>query len=379
MITSKLPNVSTSIFTVMSKMAAAHNAINLSQGFPNFESDPILIDLVHDAMKKGYNQYAPMAGIRALRSIISEKVSTLHHRTYNPDTEITVTAGATQAIFTALGATIHKGDEVILFTPAYDCYAPAVTLFGGKVVPVQLKAPLYRPDWDEVASKISTRTKMIMINSPHNPSGMLFSESDMRALESLVEKHELLVLSDEVYEHIVFDGEEHQSAARFEALAKRTFITASFGKTFHNTGWKMGYCIAPETLMKEFQKVHEYNVFCVNHPIQRALATYLETPEHYMGLASLYQEKRDAFLSLIKGSRFKFTPSKGTYFQLLDFSEISNAPDTEFAEQLTKEQGVATIPTSVFNEHQQDFKQIRVCFAKTQETLEAAAKIFNSI
>ncbi|WP_114491790.1 methionine aminotransferase [Candidatus Ulvibacter alkanivorans] len=379
MITSKLPNVSTSIFTVMSKMAAAHNAINLSQGFPNFESDPILIDLVHDAMKKGYNQYAPMAGIRALRSIISEKVSTLHHRTYNPDTEITVTAGATQAIFTALGASIHKGDEVILFTPAYDCYAPAVTLFGGKVVPVQLKAPLYRPDWDEVASKISTRTKMIMINSPHNPSGMLFSESDMRALESLVEKHDLLVLSDEVYEHIVFDGEEHQSAARFEALAKRTFITASFGKTFHNTGWKMGYCIAPETLMKEFQKVHEYNVFCVNHPIQRALATYLETPEHYMGLASLYQEKRDAFLSLIKDSRFKFTPSKGTYFQLLDFSEISNAPDTEFSEQLTKEHGVATIPTSVFNEHQQDFKQIRVCFAKTQETLEAAAKIFNSI
>ncbi len=379
MITSKLPNVSTSIFTVMSKMAAAHNAINLSQGFPNFESDPILIDLVHDAMKKGYNQYAPMAGIRALRSIISEKVSTLHHRTYNPDTEITVTAGATQAIFTALGATIHKGDEVILFTPAYDCYAPAVTLFGGKVVPVQLKAPLYRPDWDEVASKISTRTKMIMINSPHNPSGMLFSESDMRALESLVVKHDLLVLSDEVYEHIVFDGEEHQSAARFEALAKRTFITASFGKTFHNTGWKMGYCIAPESLMKEFQKVHEYNVFCVNHPIQRALATYLETPEHYMGLASLYQEKRDAFLSLIKDSRFKFTPSKGTYFQLLDFSEISNAPDTEFAEQLTKEHGVATIPTSVFNEHQQDFKQIRVCFAKTQETLEAAAKIFNSI
>ena len=360
-------------------MAYDHSAINLSQGFPNFESDPLLIDLVSEAMRNGYNQYAPMPGDMGLRVEISEKIKKLHNRTYDPSTEITVTAGATQAIFTAIAATVFNGDEVIIFTPAYDCYEPAIELFGGIAVPIQLKAPLYAPDWDEVEARISNKTRMIMINSPHNPSGMLFSENDMLELQNLVVKHDLLVISDEVYEHIIFDGNIHQSAARFEALSRCTFITASFGKTVHNTGWKMGYCVAPAALMTEFKKVHQYNVFCVNTPIQKALAQYLKNPVTYLGLADFYQKKRDYFLSLLKGSRFTIEPSKGTYFQLLDFSEISEESDITFAEHLTREKGVATIPTSVFNTNKEDFKQIRVCFAKTEETLRKAATILNSI
>ncbi len=379
MLTSKLPNASTSIFSIMSKMAADFNAINLSQGFPNFESDPNIIELVSKAMKDGYNQYAPMPGDMLLRERISEKIETLHGKRYNPDTEITITAGATQAIFTAIAATIQQGDEVLLFTPAYDCYKPSVELFGGKVVPVQLMPPFYKPDWDVVQSKISKRTKMILINSPHNPSGMLFTEDAMLQLQTIAEENNLLVLSDEVYEHIIFDGEVHQSAAKFNALAARTFITASFGKTFHNTGWKLGYCVAPEILMTEFKKVHQYNVFCVNHPMQKALATYLEKPAHYLELSGFYQQKRDYFTTLLKNSRFKIIPSKGTYFQLLDFSEITDEQDVAFAERLTKDYSIATIPTSVFNTEKQDFKQLRVCFAKKEETLKAAAAILNSI
>ena len=375
----KLPNVSTSIFTVMSKMAADYNAINLSQGFPNFESDPLLIQAVSKAMKDGFNQYAPMQGTMGLREKISEKIHIVHGKTYRPDTEITVTAGATQAIFTAIAATIHKGDEVIIFTPAYDCYEPSIALFGGITVPIQLKAPLYQPDWEEVSAKISPRTRMVIINSPHNPSGMLFSENDMLQLQELAEKNDLLVISDEVYEHIIFDGNIHQSAARFEALSKRSFITASFGKTFHNTGWKMGYCAGPEALMTEFNKVHQYNVFCVNHPVQKGLATYLENASHYLNLPNFYQQKRDLFLSLLKDSRFHILPSKGTYFQLLDFSSISEENDVAFAERLTQKLGVTTIPTSVFNKNREDFKQIRVCFAKTDETLEAATAILKNI
>tara|TARA_R100000935_G_scaffold13736_4_gene27465 strand:- start:26956 stop:28047 length:1092 start_codon:yes stop_codon:yes gene_type:complete len=363
----------------MSKMAADFNAINLSQGFPNFESDPNIIELVSKAMKDGYNQYAPMPGDMLLRERISEKIETLHGKRYNPDTEITITAGATQAIFTAIAATIQQGDEVLLFTPAYDCYKPSVELFGGKVVPVQLMPPFYKPDWDVVQSKISKRTKMILINSPHNPSGMLFTEDAMLQLQTIAEENNLLVLSDEVYEHIIFDGEVHQSAAKFNALAARTFITASFGKTFHNTGWKLGYCVAPEILMTEFKKVHQYNVFCVNHPMQKALATYLEKPAHYLELSGFYQQKRDYFTTLLKNSRFKIIPSKGTYFQLLDFSEVTDEQDVAFAERLTKNYGIATIPTSVFNTEKQDFKQLRVCFAKKEETLKAAAAILNSI
>jgi methionine aminotransferase len=379
MINSKLPNIETSIFAKMSQMAAEHNALNLSQGFPNFPSDPALNALVDEAMREGYNQYAPMPGDFGLRMEISKKIENLHDRFYNPETEITITAGATQAIFTIIAATISKGDEVIVFTPAYDCYAPTVELFGGKIVPIQLTPPFYAVDWQEVADKISSKTKMIIINSPHNPSGMLFSEEDMHELQDLAEKNDLLVLSDEVYEHIIFDGNVHQSASRFQALAERSFVTASFGKTFHNTGWKMGYCAAPEKLMKEFQKVHQFVVFCVNHPIQKALATYLKDETHYLKLSDFYQQKRDFFLHLMEGSNFKIVPSKGTYFQMLDFTEISNENDIAFAERLTKEHKIATIPTSVFNEGRKDFKQIRVCFAKTDETLAEAAKILREL
>lgn len=375
----KLPEIPTSIFSVMSKMATDYNAINLSQGFPNFPSDPKLIALVTKAMKEGNNQYAPMAGTFGLRETISEKVFSLYNKKYDPATEITITAGATQAIFTAIAATISKGDEVIIFTPAYDCYAPTIELFGGVVKSIQLQSPHYAPDWDLVRDTISGKTKMIIINSPHNPSGMLFKENDMLQLQQISEANNVLVISDEVYEHIIFDGHVHQSAAKFDALSKRTFITASFGKTFHNTGWKMGYCLAPQKLMKEFQKVHQYNVFCVNHPMQIAFSEYLKTPAHYLGLPNFYQQKRDYFLAKLKSSRFKIIPSKGTYFQLLDFSDISEESDITFAERLTKENGIATIPTSVFNADKEDFKQIRVCFAKTDDTLEAAAAILNSI
>lgn len=379
MINSKLPNIETSIFAKMSTMAAEHKALNLSQGFPNFPSDPALNALVDQAMHDGFNQYAPMAGDFELRMEISKKTENLHKHFYNPETEITITAGATQAIFTIIASTISKDDEVIIFTPAYDCYAPTVELFGGKIIPIQLKPPFYTADWLEVSDKISSKTKMIIINSPHNPSGMLFSEDDMLELQRLAEKNNLLVLSDEVYEHIIFDGNIHQSASRFEALAKRSFITASFGKTFHNTGWKMGYCAAPERLMKEFQKVHQFVVFCVNHPVQKAFATYLKDASHYLKLPDFYQQKRDFFLHLMEGSKFKITPSKGTYFQMLDFSEISDESDISFAERLTKEFKIATIPTSVFNIGGKDFKQIRVCFAKTDETLAEAATILKNL
>jgi len=376
---SKLPNVPTSIFAIMSKMAADHNALNLSQGFPNFKSDPLLFELVNKAMNEGYNQYSPMPGDIGLREVISKKTASLHQKTYHPDTEITVTAGATQAIFTIIAALINKEDEVIIFTPAYDCYDPSIKLFGGKTIPVQLRAPNYEVDWNDVEDKINSKTKLIIINSPHNPSGVIFSEKDMLQLQKVAEKHDLFVLSDEVYEHIIFDGNTHFSAARFPGLASRSFITASFGKTFHNTGWKMGYCLAPEPLMAEFRKVHQFNVFSVNSPMQKALAEYLKTPDHYLELSSFYQQKRDYFLSLIKGSRFTIIPSKGTYFQMLDFSEISQESDITFTERLTKEHKIATIPTSVFNANNEDFKQIRVCFAKTEETLASAAKILNSI
>lgn len=360
-------------------MAADSGAINLSQGFPNFESDPRLIELVAGAMRDGYNQYAPMPGDLALRERISEKTATITGKRYNPDTEITITAGATQAIFTALTSVISKGDEVIIFTPAYDCYEPTIQLLGGKAIQIQLKPPAFTPDWDEVADVINSHTKMVIINTPHNPSGMLFSETDMLRLERLAVDHKLLVLSDEVYEHIIFDGNIHYSAARFAALAERTFITASFGKTFHNTGWKIGYCLGPKAMMTEFRKVHQFNVFSVNHPIQRALATYLENPETYLQLGPFYQNKRDLFLKLISDSRFNIIPSKGTYFQLLDYSQISKESDLTFSERLTRESKLATIPVSVFNKENSDFKQIRVCFAKTESTLRAAARILNSI
>ena len=377
--TSKLPNVGTTIFTVMSSLAKEHNAINLSQGFPNFESDSKLIKLVNDAMKSGYNQYAPMMGSLELREAIADKFQNLYNSSYKPESEIVVTAGATQAIFTIISAFIKQNDEVIIFTPAYDCYKPSVELQGGKVIPVQLHYPDYKVDWNLVENKISTKTKMIIINSPQNPSGTVFSKKDMLTLEKITNNTDIIVLSDEVYEHMVFDGVKHKSACLFTELKKRTFITASFGKTFHNTGWKMGYCCGPEELMIEFIKVHQFNVFAVNHPMQIALAKYLEEPSHYNDLSSFYQQKRDLFLESISNSKFKFKPTQATYFQTLEYTAISDESDVYFAKRLTKENGIASIPLSVFNENHLDFKALRFCFAKTDKTLLQAADILNKL
>jgi methionine aminotransferase len=376
---SKLPTVKTSIFSIMSGLAAEENALNLSQGFPNFESDLKLVELVNKAMINGKNQYAPMPGILSLREAIAEKMLHLYGVTYNPETEITITAGATQAIFTAIATTVHKDDEVIIFKPAYDCYEPTIELFGGKTISVQLNPEDFTIDWQKVKGLISEKTKMMIINSPHNPSGRILSNNDMLQLEALLKNTNILLLSDEVYEHIIFDGEKHQSAALFPTLAERTFIVASFGKTFHNTGWKVGYCIAPSKLTEEFRKVHQFNVFSVNHPTQVALAEYLKNPKNYLELGSFYQQKRDLFLSLLKDSRFDFIPSKGTYFQLLNFSKITNESDVDFAIKLTKEQKIASIPISVFNEAGLDTKVLRFCFAKTDETLKKAAEILCKI
>ena len=305
---SKLPNVETNIFTVMSTLANNHSALNLSQGFPNYPSDQKLIDFVNNAMNNGYNQYAPMAGDLDLRLAISNKYQRLYNSTYHPEKEITVTAGATQAIYCIISAFVRSNDEVIIFKPAYDCYEPAVEVNGGKVIPIQLSAPDYKPNWEEVKLKISSKTKMIIINSPHNPSGTIWSKDDMLQLQKLTQNTDIILLSDEVYEHIVFDGEQHQSACLFQDLKQRSFITASFGKTFHNTGWKIGYTCGPEDLMEEFRKVHQFNVFSVHHPSQKGIADYMQDENTYLGLNQFFQQKRDLFLSLIKESRFKFTP-----------------------------------------------------------------------
>ncbi|MGM5469345.1 methionine aminotransferase [Flavobacteriaceae bacterium LMO-SS05] len=376
---SKLPNVGTTIFTVMSALAAKHNAINLSQGFPNFKSDQKLIDLVTKAMNTGYNQYAPMAGSLELRNAISKKFELLYKSSYHPETEITITAGATQAIFTAISAFIRPHDEVIIFRPAYDCYEPAIELNGGKTISIQLEAPHYKVDWNIVKEKINSKTKMVIINTPQNPSGTVFSKTDMLQLQALLKGTNIILISDEVYEHIIFDAKPHQSACLFPDLKTRSFVVASFGKTFHNTGWKVGYCCAPKDLMDEFKKVHQFNVFCVNHPVQKGLAEYLQAPNHYLELSEFYQQKRDLFLSLIKGSKFEFIPSQGTYFQVLDYSKITEERDVDFAKCLTIEHGLASIPMSVFNENGWDQKVLRFCFAKTDETLKKAAEILNQI
>lgn len=376
---SKLPNVGTTIFSVMSALANQHNAINLSQGFPNFKSDQILIDLVTKAMNSGYNQYAPMAGSMELRVAIANKFNLLYNSSYNPDSEITVTAGATQAIYTIISAFIRPDDEVIIFRPAYDCYEPAIELNGGKTISIQLKAPNYSVDWNLVKQKITSKTKMVIINTPQNPSGTLFSKDDMLKLQELLKGTDIILLSDEVYEHIIFDGEKHQSACLFPDLKSRSFVVASFGKTFHNTGWKLGYCCAPKELMQEFQKVHQFNVFCVNHPMQKALADYLQEPSHYLELSDFFQQKRDLFLSLIEDSRFKINPAKGAYFQVLDYSEITDEPDVDFAKRLILDHKIAAIPMSVFNDEAIDYKVLRFCFAKNDETLKQAADILNKI
>lgn len=378
-LSSKLPNLGTTIFTKMSALAQEHNAINLSQGFPGFPPDQKLLEFADQAMQNRHNQYAPLAGIRSLRETLCAKMENLYEQAYDPESEITVTAGATQAIFTAISAFVHPGDEVIVFKPAYDCYEPAIELYGGKPVLIEMPARTYKIDWEEVKQRISSKTRMIIINSPHNPSGTVLEKSDLEHLQKLVEDTDILILSDEVYEHIIFDGKQHQSVARFPKLAERSLITYSFGKTFHVTGWKMGYCVAPKALMAEFQKVHQYNVFCVNHPFQVALNEYLQEPSHYLGLAKFYQQKRDFFLSAIKDSRFEFTPSQGTYFQAVSYKNITLEKDTDYAIRLIKEKNLAAIPVSVFCKNQKDEHVLRLCFAKTEETLKKAAEIINSI
>ncbi|HNR18407.1 MAG TPA: methionine aminotransferase [Bacteroidia bacterium] len=373
-IKSKLHKSGTSIFSVMSGMATEFNAINLSQGFPNFEISNELVSLVNKYMKKGFNQYAPMPGIISLRERIAEKMEKLYSCKYNPETEITITSGGTQAIFTAIQALVREKDEVIIFDPAYDSYAPAVELAGGVPIHVNLKYPNFQIDWNDVKKLVNQRTRLIMINTPHNPSGAIMTAKDMTALEKITSKSDIIVLSDEVYEHVIFDGYEHQSVARYPKLAERSIIVYSFGKTFHTTGWKMGYCIAPQNLTTELRKVHQFMVFSANTPVQHAYAEFMNNERNYMGIDKFYQHKRDYFLSLMKNSKFKSLPCSGSYFQLMDYSKISNDRDTDFAVKLTKENGVATIPVSVFYKNAIDNKLLRFCFAKDDETLEKAAE-----
>jgi len=325
-------------------------------------------------MKKGMNQYAPMQGIMPLRETIAAKMNELYKADYNPETEINLTAGGTEAIYAAITAVVQEGDEVILFEPAYDCYVPAIELNGGIPVYLQLKAPNYTIDWDEVKKRVNQRTRMIMLNTPQNPTGAVMTEADMKELEKITNGTDIIILSDEVYEHIIFDGHKHQSVCLFPKLAERSFVVFSFGKTYHTTGWKMGYVLAPARLMTEFRRVHQFIVFTVNTPLQYALNDYMKNKDAYMQLGAFYQEKRDYFIKLIKGSKFKCTPASGSYFQMLDYSGITQEKDTEYAIRLTKEIGVASVPTSVFYHDPIDNKLLRFCFAKTNETLERAAE-----
>lgn len=373
-ITSKLPNVGVTIFTKMSKMANDFGAINLAQGFPDFPVSPELIDRVHYYMQQGMNQYAPMPGVSVLREAIAAKTEHCYGWKPNADSEITVTCGAIEAINSAVTALIHPEDEVIIMDPAYDAYEPIINLQGAKAIGVPLRQPDYGIDWEAVQSQITSKTRMIMINTPHNPSGAIISPEDLKELEAITKGTDIMVLSDEVYEHIVFDGEMHQSVLRSEALRKRSVVTSSFGKTFHATGWRMGYLIAPEGFMTEIRKVHQYNTFTIHTATQYAIADYLKKPAHYEDVAPMYQQKRDFFLKAMEGSRFKPVPSQGTYFQLMDYSAISDKGDVEFSEWMTKEIGVATIPMSVFYQDKQDNKVLRFCFAKNEDTLAAAAE-----
>jgi methionine transaminase len=378
-ISSKLPQVGTSIFAVMSALANKHGALNLSQGFPGFSSSPELIDLVTKYMKQGLNQYAPMPGVPVLRERIVEKYKKLYGVDYDVEKEVTVTSGATQALYSAISAVVKEGDEVIIFTPAYDSYQPAIELSGGKTVFVQLKHPNYSIDWSEVKKLVNRKTRMIIINNPHNPAGACLSDKDLKSLDKLTMNTDIIVLSDEVYEHIVFDGKPHLSVGMYPNLASRSFIVASFGKTFHNTGWKLGYCLAPSELMKEFRKVHQYLVFSSNTPMQYAIAEYMSDESNYLSLPSFYQQKRDLFLEAVAGSAFKPVPCAGTYFQLLDYSAISDEKDTDMAIRLTKEYKIASIPISVFYNKEVDNKVLRFCFAKDEDTLKRAGDVLRKV
>ncbi len=373
-IESRLPKVGTTIFTVMSRLADDCGAINLSQGFPDFNADDLLFERVAHWMRAGHNQYAPMAGCLPLREAIARKVADLYGTAYDVDSEITVTASATQGLFTAVTALVHPGDEVIVFEPVYDSYVPAIELAGGKVVRMTLSAPDYRPDWEAVAAAVTPRTRMIMINSPHNPTATVWGRPDLDRLAAITHGSGIVVVSDEVYEHIVFDGEPHASCAAHPELAARSIVVSSFGKTYHITGWKVGYVVGPRELMAEFRKVHQFNVFTVNTPVQLGLADYMADPERHLGLAAFYQAKRDFFRDALAASRFELLPSRGTYFQLARYGAIADRSDTDFCHYLTREVGVAAIPVSAFFADGRDERVIRFCFAKNEATLAAACE-----
>ena len=371
----KMPAVGTTIFTVMSTLALEKGAVNLGQGFPDFACDPQLVNAVTDAMTKGLNQYPPMSGVPALREAISGKLLKLHGRSYNANTEITITAGATQAIFTVILAVVHPGDEVIVLEPCYDSYVPNIELAGGTVVRVPLTPGTFRPDFDKISAAITSKTRAILINSPHNPSATVWTQTDMLKLQEILAPTDILLISDEVYEHMVFDaakGQIHQSAIRFPGLAARAFIVSSFGKTYHVTGWKVGYVAAPTALTAEFRKVHQFNVFTVNTPMQYGLATYMSNARPYLELPAFYQRKRDLFRSGLAKTRFKLLPSEGTYFQCVDISNVSDLNEADFCKWLTTEIGVAAIPLSAFYSNGFDQRVVRFCFAKKDETLHSA-------
>ncbi|SIS66488.1 pyridoxal phosphate-dependent aminotransferase [Neptunomonas antarctica] len=370
----KLPKVGTTIFTVMSQMAAEYKAINLSQGFPDFDGPKNLLGSVGQYISQGANQYAPMTGIPALREEIAKKVAMLYGKTVSPETEVTVTSGATEALFAAIAAVVRRDDEVIIFDPAYDSYEPAIELNGGVAVHLQLHAPAFRIDWQQLKDAITPKTRMIIINTPHNPTGSILSAEDLEQLAALVRDTDILLLGDEVYEHIVFDGHQHHSLLSHPELYQRSFVVSSFGKTYHTTGWKIGYCVAPAVLSVELRKVHQYLTFSTSTPMQFALADIMrEQPSHYHELPAFYQQKRDLFNSLLAPGKFSFTPAEGTYFQLVDYSAISELNDVEFCQWLIKEVGVAAIPVSVFCNTNPEMKLIRFCFAKGDETLRNAA------
>jgi methionine aminotransferase len=375
-IQTKLPTVGTTIFTVMSALAAEKNAVNLGQGFPDFNCDPKLLQAVTDAMTAGHNQYPPMPGILPLRQAVASKIAALyshpHGRIYDPQSEITITAGATQAIITAVLAVVRPGDEVIVLEPCYDSYVPNIDLAGGTVVRVPLTPGSFRPDFDKIAAALTPRTRAIIINTPHNPSATVWTEAEMRRLEELLAPTEVLVISDEVYEHMVYDGARHESAARFPGLAARSFVVSSFGKTYHVTGWKIAYVAAPAPLTVEFRKVHQFNVFTVNTPMQYALASFMADPAPYLELPAFYQRKRDLFAEGLAKTRFKLLPSAGTYFQCVDISAVSDLNEADFCQWLTSEIGVAAIPLSAFYGDSFDQRVVRFCFAKKDETLRSA-------
>lgn len=377
---SKLPNTPTSVFAVMTGLANEYNALNLSQGFPNFPISEKVVSLVNDYMKKGCNQYAPMPGVPQLREIIAEKLHRLYGgEYYDYNTEITVTPGATCGLYTAITATIQAGDEVILFEPAYDSYIPAIKLCGGVPKPLAMDNTDYHIDWIKVQQAITPKTRMIIINTPHNPTGSVLTQADMHELIHLTKGTDIIILSDEVYEHLIFDNLPHESVAKYPELRNRSFIMASFGKTFHATGWKMGYAAAPKFLMDEFRKIHQFNVFCCNTPVQWAFADFLSDPENYEQLPQFYRQKRNYFVQSVSSSRFTTRPCHGTYFLLLDYSRISDEKEYDFAIRMTKEHKLATVPVSPFYSTETNNHTVRVCFAKTEDTLDKAAEILNKI